>query len=172
MHVYTHGYIYTGIPACLSTYIHIYLHENMNAYTLACLLHTYLHTIIHTYTYTFMHICLHTSISTCIQHICMSAFIYISMEHTYIHKLDSWIYVHALIYAYIHTWETHKCLIQTYRQIPMLSKNVHTYIHTSHIFQSRNIYNLALSIGPIYRVAYFQSFHNFHTSRNLIIPEI
>ena len=73
--------------------------------------HRYIHTFIHTYIYThiytywFVHVHLYRYISTCMQHIWMSACIYICM-HTYMETHGSLCmhsYMHACICTYIHT---------------------------------------------------------------------
>ena len=123
-----------------------------------------------------MYVCLHTNIFTCIQHICMTAFIHICIctdswmcEHALIHTcayLSSYIYTYICPYtqwesckpnAHIHTG-THVCLQGCF----------HTYIQT-HMFQPRKIHN--------FRAKYFHSFQIcifpvLPDSQNFILLEI
>ena len=126
---------------CLSTYVHIIACKYVCIHP--CLSGTHIHA--YTHMQSFMDVCLHTKISTCIQHICMSAFIHIG------------------IHPSIHTcMKTHACLLHTYRH-SCLPLDMHTYIQLIH-FSVETYIILDLSISPIFRFAYFQ---NFHTSGNI-----
>ena len=86
IHICMHTYKHTYIHAYLSTYILSYVCVDIHGCTFACLA-TCIYTCIHTYiyTYTLMPVCLHASISTHIQHTCMSAF-----THNVYMWRDSW----------------------------------------------------------------------------------
>ena len=140
-------------------------------------LHTFIftcihkHSYIHTWTYTFMHVCLCIRMSTCIQHGCMSAYIYrcSSMSfyiYTYLHTSmhaynHTYLATHIYMHTYIHTLDIHACCLHTnistciqhtyiyvYRLMDLCSCT-QTYIHTdTHACMSIYTYIFLLDMLP------------------------
>ena len=132
MHIYVHANMYTYIHDVLPhIFIHRYTYRHIYIHIHACL-PTYKHIYMHT---TYMYVCIHT-------YMC-----------PYIH-VGSWMFVYALIHAYIHG---KSCM--PHRDTDTLATQKHASIHicTGDTFQPRNII-LGLSIYTISRVTYLPYF--------------
>ena len=123
MLVYIYAYIFT-CRHCLYIPPDVWLHKYKHTYT-------YTNTNIHT------HIFLHTSISACIQHLCMVAFIHIHMHTNRFMYVCACTYTSINAYIYKNTWklmhayyrhaDSHICL-QTCIQTKVSSLSEFPYI--------------------------------------------